>query len=115
MLGQEIQIIAAVFRIIKRAENLVLIRGRSGIARDHLVVDIENFVAYFDLVSGYADHALDIIEALVLRIDKDDDVAMLGWIAFDDVNGFVANEVGERNLESIREFIHEDVVADGIL
>ena len=77
-----------------------------------LPVDEKDLVANFDDISRRSYNALDIIEALILRVHEDDDVASLWRASLPEIDGIMKHEVGKRQLEAIGELIDENMISD---
>ena len=80
--------------------------ARQPFALDRLAVDVELLLLHLDDVARQADHALDVVDAVVVGPLEDDDVAPLGLGVLQDLG------VGEGDAEAVGELRDEDVVAD---
>lgn len=91
--------------------NFLPLVGRQLHALSRGVINIENLIDYLNLITGKSHHSLDIVDPLVFRILKDDDIPPLWRLIAEEVDG-ISVHIGKGNFEAIGKFINQNKVSN---
>ncbi len=101
MLDKDVEVVRAVLGVVERLKNLLDLRGSRWIPFDLLIVDGQGFVAQLDAVARNSNHALDVVNAFVFGVLKDDDVPSLGESPLDQRHRMTGRQIRKGDIERI--------------
>ena len=85
-----------VFRVVEDFKERLSGLSLDEVTRDHLIIDVQNFIFLLDFVARHSHNSFNVVEAFISWVLKDDNVTALRGFSFYKVHGVIHDPIGKR-------------------